>query len=144
MEWISYTIDYGIIGILVAMSVVALGVAIERAMTFRKVRPDAYTSFKELELHLTRRLHVIATVGSNAPYVGLLGTVLGIMLTFASIGQHGITDPGKIMSGLALALKATAVGLLVAIPSVVIYNCLLRRAREHLLEWEILHGRKEF
>jgi len=68
---------------------------------------------KELELHLTRRLHVIATVGSNAPYVGLLGTVLGIMLTFASIGRQGLADPGQIMSGLALALKATAIGLLV-------------------------------
>lgn len=143
MEWIALAVDYGIIGILVAMSVVALGVGIERAMTFRKISPDTYSSVKELELNLTRRLHLIATIGSNAPYVGLLGTVLGIMFTFSSIGHHGIADPGKIMSGLALALKATAVGLLVAIPSVVLYNSLLRSVRELILQWEVRHGRKE-
>lgn len=144
MVWLVWMIDYGIIGVLLAMSVVALGVAIERFRCFANTRLDAFEDKKELELHLTQKLHIIATVGSNAPYVGLLGTVLGIMFTFASIGQHGITDPGKIMSGLALALKATAIGLLVAIPTVVLYNFLLRRAKELMLKWEISHGRKEF
>lgn len=142
VEWLHRAIDYGIIGILVAMSVAAVGVAVERFCCFRKTRFESYADKKELELHLTRRLHVIATVGSNAPYVGLLGTVLGIMLTFASIGQQGLTDPGQIMSGLALALKATATGLLVAIPAVVLYNVLLRSAKELMLKWEIVNGRK--
>jgi biopolymer transport protein ExbB len=97
-------------------------------------------NIKTLELRLTAKLHVIATVGSNAPYVGLLGTVLGIMLTFYTIGKEGFMDTGKIMVGLALALKATAVGLLVAIPSVVLYNLLLRRVKVLLMEWEIKHG----
>ena len=87
---------------------------------------------------LTSRLHIIATVGSNAPYIGLLGTVLGIMLTFYTLG-NGFMDTGKIMVGLALALKATAVGLLVAIPSVVLYNFLLRKVKRLLLEWDIRH-----
>lgn len=142
MEWIDSVIDYGVIGVLVAMSFVAIAVAIERAYCFRKVRFESYTDRKELELYLTKRLHVIATVGSNAPYVGLLGTVLGIMFTFMSIGRQGLADPGQIMSGLALALKATAIGLLVAIPAVVLYNFLLRSAREMILKWEIVHGRK--
>ncbi|OPY70695.1 MAG: Biopolymer transport protein ExbB [Syntrophorhabdaceae bacterium PtaU1.Bin034] len=142
MEWLHAVIDYGIIGILIVMSIAAIAVAIERAWCFRKIRFDSYADKKELELYLTRRLHLIATVGSNAPYVGLLGTVLGIMLTFASIGRHGITDPGHIMSGLALALKATAIGLLVAIPAVVLYNLLLRSAKELMLKWEIANGRK--
>ncbi len=142
MEWIAWTIDYGIIGILILMSIIALAVVIERWHFFKGIAVDSYADKQELELDLTRRLHVIATIGSNAPYVGLLGTVLGIMLTFASIGEHGITNPAKIMTGLALALKATAVGLLVAIPAVVFYNFLLRRAKEEILRWESTHGRK--
>jgi len=141
MEWLSYTIDYGIIVILIIMSVIAVAVAIERKLYYRKVQIAAYADKKELELQLTRRLHIIATIGSNAPYVGLLGTVLGIMLTFSTIGSQGIADTGQIMSGLALALKATAIGLAVAIPSVVMYNFLLRSAKELIFRWEISNGR---
>jgi biopolymer transport protein ExbB len=85
---------------------------------------------------------VIASIGSNAPYLGLLGTVLGIMLTFYSMGSEGFMDTGKIMTGLALALKATAVGLVVAIPSVALYNLLLRRVKVFILRWEIMNGRE--
>lgn len=142
MEWLGLAIDYGVIGILVMMSVVAVAVAIERKSFYRKVRIEDFIDKKDLELQLTKRLHIIATVGSNAPYVGLLGTVLGIMLTFSRMGRQGITDTGQIMTGLALALKATAVGISVAIPAVVIYNVLLRSAKELILEWEINNGRK--
>jgi len=89
---------------------------------------------------LTKRLYLIATVGSNAPYVGLLGTVIGIMLTFATIGKKGLVDTGDIMTGLALALKATAIGLTVAIPAIIFYNFLLRAVEELLLQWEIENG----
>lgn len=143
MEWIHSAIDYGIIGVLLAMSVLAVAVAIERILCHKRTRCELYNDRKELELHLTRRLYVIASVGSNAPYVGLLGTVLGIMLTFASIGRQGLADPGQIMSGLALALKATAIGLLVAIPAVVLYNYLMRSAKELMLKWEIGNGREK-
>lgn len=74
--------------------------------------------------------------------IGLLGTVLGIMLTFYTMGTDGFMDTGKIMTGLALALKATAIGLLVAIPAITLYNFNVRRAKELLLEWEICHGRE--
>ncbi|OQX18316.1 MAG: TonB-system energizer ExbB, partial [Desulfobacteraceae bacterium IS3] len=97
---------------------------------------------KSLELELTKKIHIIATIGSNAPYIGLLGTVLGIMLTFYTMGKEGFMDTGKIMIGLSLALKATAVGLLVAIPSIVLYNFLLRKAKVLMMQWEIHHGRK--
>jgi biopolymer transport protein ExbB len=142
MEWLHSAIDYGIIGVLIMMSVIAVAVAVERKLFYRKVQLSAFHDKKELELALTRRLHFISTVGSNAPYIGLLGTVLGIMLTFSTIGAKGLVDTGQIMTGLALALKATAVGLLVAIPSVVMYNFLLRSARELLLQWEIRNGRE--
>ena len=87
-------------------------------------------------------MSVIASVGSNAPYLGLLGTVLGIMLTFYNMGQDAAMDTGRIMTGLALALKSTAVGLVVALIAVVIYNALLRKVKVLMLQWEIANGRK--
>jgi biopolymer transport protein ExbB len=103
---------------------------------------DHFSDKRSLELELTKKLYIIATIGSNAPYIGLLGTVLGIMLTFYTMGREGFIDTGKIMAGLALALKATAVGLLVAIPSVTFYNLLLRKVKVLLMQWEIRNGRK--
>ena len=137
MDGIKLTIEYGVLGLLILMSIVAISIAIERFLTYRKLRLSDFKDRKSLELKLTSKLHIIATVGVNAPYIGLLGTVLGIMLTFYSIGDEGFMDTDKIMIGLALALKATAVGLLVAIPSVSLYNFLLRKTKVLLLTWDI-------
>jgi biopolymer transport protein ExbB len=142
MEWLKTVVDYGVIWLLILLSIVALACAIERYLVFRNIKLQDFRDKKSLELELTKKLHVIATIGSNAPYLGLLGTVIGIMLTFYSMGQEGFMDTGKIMSGLALALKATAVGLLVAIPSVSLYNLLLRRVKVLILRWEIMNGRE--
>lgn len=141
MEWLHHAVDYGVIGLLVVMSIIAFSIAIERYLVFRKVQIAEYTDKKSLELELTKKLHIIAIVGSNAPYIGLLGTVLGIMLTFYTMGKSGFMDTGKIMISLALALKVTAVGLLVAIPAVVTYNLLLRKIKVLLMQWEIRDGR---
>lgn len=137
MELTKLFVDYGIIGFLIFMSIVSLSLAIERFLTYRKIKPGDFTTKNSLELVLTRKIHLIATIGSNAPYIGLLGTVLGIMFTFYNIGEEGYMETGKIMIGLALALKATAVGLLVAIPSVALYNFIQRKAKVLLMEWEI-------
>jgi biopolymer transport protein ExbB len=64
------------------------------------------------------------------------------MLTFHTIGTEGMIDTSKIMTGLALALKATAIGLVVAIPAITFYNFLLRRVKVLVAEWEALNGRK--
>ncbi len=141
MEYLHTLIDYGILGLLVLMSVVALSLAMERWLVYRAVHVEQYTERKVLELHISHKLHLIATIGANAPYIGLLGTVLGIMLTFYDIGAAGF-DTTKIMTGLALALKATALGLLVAIPAVTLYNLLLRRCKVLLMQWDIRHGRE--
>lgn len=142
MEWLKIAIDYGIIGFLIILSFVAIAIAIEKHLVFKNIRIDDFTDKKKLELELTKKLHIIATIGSNAPYIGLLGTVLGIMLTFYTMGKEGFMDTGKIMIGLALALKATAAGLLVAIPSVTLYNFLLRRVKVLITQWEIKNGRE--
>lgn len=140
MEWLKQAIDYGVTGLLLLMSIVAVAVAIERFLFYRRFDLTRYHDRQRLELELTRKLHLIATIGSNAPYIGLLGTVLGIMLTFYTMGREGFVDTSSIMIGLALALKATAAGLIVAIPAVTLYNLLLRKAKELLLEWEAQHG----
>lgn len=137
--YVHQTIDYGILGLLLGMSVVAMALALERFLVYRAIRVEHYADRRELELHLTHKLHLIATIGANAPYIGLLGTVLGIMLTFYDIGTGGF-DNTRIMTGLALALKATALGLLVAIPAVTLYNLLLRRCKVLLMQWDIRHG----
>ena len=142
MEWLRAAVDYGIIGLLTVMSIIAVGIAIERHLVYKHIRIDDFSDKKSLELNLTSKLHIIATIGSNAPYIGLLGTVLGIMLTFYTMGKEGFMDTSKIMVGLALALKATAVGLLVAIPSVALYNFLLRKAKVLMMQWEMKNGRE--
>jgi len=142
MEWLKAAVDYGVIGLLVVMSIIAVSIAVERLLVYRKINLADFDEKKSLEIELTKKLHIIATVGSNAPYIGLLGTVLGIMLTFYTIGKEGMIDTSKIMTGLALALKATAVGLVVAIPSITFYNFLLRRVKVLVAEWEVMNGRK--
>jgi biopolymer transport protein ExbB/TolQ len=69
-----------------------------------------------------RRLSILATLASNAPYIGLFGTVLGIVRSFKEMSKDIANASAGVMAGIAEALIATAVGLLVAIPAVVAYN----------------------
>ena len=140
MAWLHGVIDYGVIGILVLMSVVVVGIGMERWAFYRQLDLQTVPDKQRLELTLTRKLFVIASVASNAPYLGLLGTVLGIMLTFYNMGQDANIDAAHIMTGLALALKATAAGLVVALVAVTLYNTLLRKVKVLTIEWEIAHG----
>jgi biopolymer transport protein ExbB len=143
MAWLRYLVDYGIIGLLVLLSAISLAVFIERLLFIKRLKINVYGDDRRaFELDLTKRMAIIATIGSNAPYLGLLGTVLGIMLTFYTIGVEGYVDATKIMVGLALALKATAVGLFVAIPSIVFYNYLVRKVKVLLLQWDSRNGRE--
>lgn len=133
-------IDYGIMGLLMGMSIISVAVAMERFFIYRRLDINDFKDKKSLELEITKNLNLLATIGSNAPYIGLLGTVLGIMLTFQTMGKIGFMDSTKVMSGLALALKSTAVGLLVAIPAIIFYNFLLRKAKVIIMKWEIKNG----
>lgn len=137
-------VDYGVIGLLIFLSILTLSYGIERYFYYKNINLRNYPSKKMLELDLSKRLGAIATIGSSAPFIGLLGTVLAIILTFYSIGeQKNAIDTALIMKHLALALKATAAGLVVAIPATVIYNILLDKADRLLTQWEILYGRED-
>jgi biopolymer transport protein ExbB len=140
MDVLKEAVDYGVIGLLLALSVWSVAVAIERWLYYKKVDLARFTNLQECEIALTKRLVVIGTVAANAPYIGLLGTVLGIMLTFHTMGTSKTIAVSTIMIGLSLALKATAVGLLVAIPCVVLNNVLRRRVSELLSSYKVQHG----
>jgi biopolymer transport protein ExbB/TolQ len=73
---------------------------------------------------LKRGLGLLATVGSTAPFVGLLGTVMGIITAFQAMAASGAGGLGTVSNGIAEALVTTAFGLLVAIPAVMAYNYL--------------------
>ena len=126
MEWMKEAVDYVIFGILGLMGFVALWLTIERMLFLKRYRPADYASEEERGTALTKNFTTLYIIYSNAPYVGLLGTVIGIMLTFYDMGSTGAIDAGRIMTGLSLALKATALGLAVAIPTLISYNGLQR------------------
>jgi biopolymer transport protein ExbB len=137
MDALKEVVDYGVIGLLSALSVWAIAVAVERWQFYRRIDLAEYPNQQLFEIALTKRLVIIGTVAANAPYIGLLGTVLGIMLTFHTIGVSKTIAVSSIMVGLSLALKATAVGLLVAIPCVVMNNVLRRRVIELITLYKI-------
>lgn len=85
----------------------------------------ALTERPELEKYL----NFLATVGSNAPYVGLFGTVLGIMKAFNDLAQSPEAGQQTVMAGISMALVATAAGLFVAIPAVIFYNYYSKQVR---------------
>jgi biopolymer transport protein ExbB len=81
------------------------------------------------KLRAERGLLVIGTVASNAPFIGLFGTVLGIIKAFRDLSVSSAESATAVMAGISEALVATAVGLMVAIPAVVLYNMLSRRVK---------------
>ena len=83
-------------------------------------------------LRFERYLMILGTMGNNAPFFGLFGTVLGIIKAFHELGQAGNNAAGAtaVMSGISEALVATAMGLLVAIPAVIAYNYFIKKVKE--------------
>jgi biopolymer transport protein TolQ len=95
---------------------------------------DSFTLTEKPELE--SKLNFLATIGSNAPYIGLFGTVLGIMKAFNDLAQ--VTDGGSqtVMAGISAALVATAAGLFVAIPAVAFYNYFQKQVAQILQNLE--------
>jgi biopolymer transport protein ExbB len=88
---------------------------------------------------LDANLSILATIGNNAPFVGLLGTVLGIIKAAHELtADTSQNNPNAVMAGVFEALVATAVGLFVAIPAVVAYNLFQRRVRKRMAEVDSL------
>lgn len=100
---------------------------------------------------LERYLRSLGTIAAISPFLGLFGTVIGMIQMFSGIGQHGVGDPSIVAAGISTALITTAGGLAVAIPSLMFYRYFRGRVNELLLEMEqeavklveILHGERE-
>ncbi|MEM7180812.1 MAG: MotA/TolQ/ExbB proton channel family protein [Spirochaetota bacterium] len=80
-------------------------------------------------IELEKRLPILATLGNNAPFIGLLGTVLGVIKAFANLGTLGNSGAEVVMKNISTALFATAVGLLIAIPVVMINNYFTKKLK---------------
>lgn len=85
---------------------------------------------------LEKSLSFLATIGSNSPYIGLFGTVLGIMKAFNDLATSAEAGQQTVMAGISSALIATAAGLFVAIPAVVAYNYFSRQVKSIILSLE--------
>ena len=141
IELLSHIVDYGVLGLLALMSFLTLFFWIERLLFYRNINVKKYKTMEALEIDVTNNLSIISSFGANAPYIGLLGTVLGIIITFYTMGQTVDMDVKHIMTSLALALKATAMGLVVAIPAIFFYNHLNRKVEVLINKW-IIHSKE--
>jgi biopolymer transport protein ExbB len=103
--------------------------AVESAMLGAKAR---------VKLRLERNLAFLGTLGSNAPFIGLFGTVLGIIKAFHDLAGNQTGGIAVVMTGISEALVATAVGLLVAIPAVVGFNFYNRRVRSVVSQIDVV------
>lgn len=127
MQNIHLYLDITFFSILGLMGFLAIWITLERLFLYRRLDVKAFKHIELLNIEITKNLTTLSTIGANAPYVGLLGTVIGILITFYEIGQQDSLETSVIMTGLALALKLTAAGIAVAIPALMAYNGLLRR-----------------
>lgn len=173
-----------VLWLLLILSVVSIGIIIERAMYFNrlkinfpnfnrevseKLRVEDFDGVRELckekpslesqvllkgmefqssgadamERHMSSYLVgerqkldsglvVLGTLGNNAPFIGLFGTVIGIIQAFDDLAANPAGGPSVVMSGISEALVATAVGLLVAIPAVIAFNAYQRVVKRHM------------
>ncbi len=100
---------------------------------------DALWRQRQLEvLNWESRLPLLGTVGSTAPFVGLFGTVIGIVRAFQALSANQSGGPGVVAEGISEALVTTAAGLLVAIPAVVAFNLLSRKVRVIRIRLDLL------
>jgi biopolymer transport protein ExbB len=92
----------------------------------------------EERMYLERRIIILSTLGNNAPFIGLLGTVLGIIKAFYNLGTLGNTGAEVVMRSISTALLATACGLLIAIPVVMMNNYYSKKLKTIMQNLEIL------
>ncbi|WP_394958389.1 TonB-system energizer ExbB [uncultured Helicobacter sp.] len=141
MELLKEYIDHIIFLILGIMSFLVVWFSVERILFYAKLDIAKYATKEELEESLSKNLTTLYIIYSNAPYIGLLGTVVGIMITFYDMGVSGGLDAKSIMIGLSTALKATALGLLVAIPTLILYNVFLRKVDVYLNRYQVFRAK---
>ena len=89
-------------------------------------------------VRLERGLVVLEIIVGIAPLLGLVGTIAGMMTVFGDVGQTGLNDAGKLAAGIALILRATLIGLLIAIPSLIAWSYFSKKVEVLAVEMEAL------
>nr|WP_218914875.1 MotA/TolQ/ExbB proton channel family protein [Thermodesulfobium narugense] len=117
--------------LLIILSILSVAFILEKIFFMRKIEKELFSyTPSDLRSNLNKRLGFFATVGSNAPFIGLFGTVLGIMKAFHDLAFSQDFGVRIVMNGIAEALSSTALGLFVAVPCVIAYNYFVRKARD--------------
>jgi len=88
MEILKTYLDITVFSLLGLMGFIALWITFERLFFYKKLQTQQFSHHEHLNIALTKNLTTLATIGANAPYVGLLGTVVGILITFYELGQN--------------------------------------------------------
>ena len=99
------------------------------------------SKLKEERMKLERYLAILGTLGNISPFIGLFGTVVGIIKAFRDLAASGTGGPSVVAAGIAEALVATAAGLVVAIPAAILYNYFMGRLKRLTVEMEISSAR---
>lgn len=116
-----------------------LVLSIERLHWPKEENVDAMQTRARHEIvKLERGLVVLEIIIGIAPLLGLVGTILGMMTTFENVGQMGLNDAAKLASGIALILKATLIGLLIAIPALISWSYYTKKVEMLAVEMETL------
>ncbi len=116
-------------------SVAAVG--LDRAKdSLRSVEESMNATMISARVKMDRGLTVLATLGNNTPFIGLFGTIIGIIQAFHALATNKGSGPEVVMASISEALVATAVGLMVAIPAVVAYNFLGRSIKKRMANSE--------
>lgn len=112
-------------------------VGLERSSDTLRAAEDAMTATMiAARTKLDKGLTVLGTLGNNTPFIGLFGTIIGIIQAFHALATNKSTGPEVVMSSISEALVATAIGLLVAIPAVIAYNTILRSIKTKMANSE--------
>jgi len=114
-----------------------LRAGIEKKDRKREEIKEALQDAGSLEIpYLEKHLKILGTIVTVAPLIGLLGTVVGMIRAFNVIAVQGVGEPGALAGGISEALLTTAVGLTIAIPSLVFYNYFMHRTDKIVREFE--------
>lgn len=146
MDGLAESLEKGDVAAAIAVAEKSPRVEAQVALAGMKNFPKGVASVEEVMasrwLHEKQRLEkyliILGTLGNNAPFVGLFGTVLGVIKAFNDLGMTGQSGVSVVMAGISAALIATAFGILVAIPAVVANNYFVTRVREMQTDTDIL------
>lgn len=120
--------------------VVAYGL-VHAARSRKDLEELLLSKLKEERLKFERFLPILGTLGNISPFIGLFGTVVGIIKAFRDLAASGTGGPSVVAQGIAEALVSTAAGLLVAIPAAILYNYFMGRLKKQTVEMEVASAR---